>query len=478
MIRASHPRQDSGSGHRGSFASRWVRAVIGSSPTMRFRRHTRLPVDFASLGLLLSSCAVAPPLAAAPQTRPRDIAKYIPAAQGLYQALHEHPELSGQEHATAERLSKRLGALGFEVTAKVGGTGIVALFRNGPGKTLMMRTDLDALPVKEETGLAFASQCEAVGPEGVRVSVMHACGHDLHMAAWVATAEYLVDHQGLWSGTLMMVGQPAEETLSGARAMLADGLFERFPRPDVAFAIHVHDQLPVGQVGYTVGPYGASADSVDITVFGRGGHGAYPHATVDPVVIASRIVLALQTIVSRESDPQEPVVVSVGSIHGGTKHNVIPESVALQLTVRTYSPESRKRVLSSIERIASAEAQAAAAPRAPQVTVTAGTTVAVNDPEQTLRAVEAVRRVPELSQVIEIPPEMGSEDFAEYGQAGVPSVMLNLGVAEPTHYEASKAGGAPLPSIHSSLFVPSMPDALRLAILVETEVALELLGSR
>jgi amidohydrolase len=415
--------------------------------------------------------------APAPKSRltPSDVDSVMSRVDALYEQLHQSPELSNQEVQTAARLARELRALGFEAHEKVGGHGVVGVFRNGPGKTLLLRTDMDALPIAEATGAAFASRVRARDEAGNDVAVMHACGHDLHMAAWVGAAEYLVKHRKRWAGTLVMVAQPAEEKLSGARAMLKDGLLTRFPRPDVAFAIHVHDQLPVGTVGYTLGPFAASADSVDLVVHGRGGHGAYPQHTVDPIVIASRIVLGLQTIVSRENDPFDPAVISVGSFHGGTKHNAIPDDVKLELTVRTYRPATRKRILAAIERVAVAEANAAGAEAPPTLTVSEGTATAVSDPARTREVVDALRRLLPQQTFAELPPEMGSEDFSEYAAAGVPSVMLAIGVAAPDQVAAAKRGGAPLAPIHSSKFLPARPDSLRNAILVEVAAALTLL---
>jgi len=370
----------------------------------------------------------------------------------------------------------KLTELGIPFEAGIGGHGLVATptrghvqGRGGP------RADMDALPIAEDTGVPFASRAHAHDDSGDLVPVMHACGHDVHMAAWVGTADYLSKHLQTWSGTLVLVAQPAEEKLSGARAMLKSGLFTRFPRPDVAFAIHVHDQLAVGSVGYTPGPFAASADSVDLVVHGRGGHGAYPQHTIDPIVIASRIVLGLQTIVSRENDPFDPAVVSVGSFHGGTKHNAIPDSVKLQVTVRTYRPATRTRVLAAIARIANAEAAASGAETPPTITVSEGTATAVNDPERTKLVVASLRKALPAQTFVELPPEMGSEDFGEYASAGVPSVMLQVGVAPTEKVAALKHGGPPLSPIHSGKFLPARPDSLRNAILVETNAALTFL---
>lgn len=399
------------------------------------------------------------------------MAHALDGALVLYSQLHGQPELSGQEVHSAARMAASLRRFGFTVEEHVGGHGVVGVLRNGPGETLMIRTELDALPVLEETGSPHASSVRAVDEQGADVPVMHACGHDLHMAAWTATAELMARQRSEWKGTLMMVAQPAEETLSGARAMLADGLFSRFPKPDVAFAIHDHDQLPLGTVGYTLGPYAASADSIDLLVKGRGGHGAYPQATVDPIVIAARIVTALQTIASRESNPLDPVVVSVGSIHGGTRYNVIPDTVKLQLTIRTYGRLTRERVLAAVKRIAEAEATAAGAPSLPELRLSEGAAEAISDPERTRVAVQALARALPQTSFVELPREMGSEDFGEYARAGVPSVMLGLGVVEPRRYAAAKADDKALPALHSGAFLPWMPASLEMAVRVEPPTA-------
>jgi len=420
--------------------------------------------------------AATPAAGAALEAVAAPLESLYPELERTYQELHRTPELSSREQATARKMAERLRALGFEVTTGVGGTGVVGLLRNGTGPTVMLRTDLDALPVEEKTGLAFASRVVAKNEEGESVPVMHACGHDLHMTCWLGTATLLARAKDRWRGTLMMVGQPAEETGSGARRMLGDGLFTRFPRPDFAIAVHDNADLPAGQLSYTPGFALAAVDSVDITVFGVGGHGAYPHTTIDPVVIASRIVLSLQTIVSRENNPLDPAVVTVGSIHGGTKHNIIPDEVKLQLTVRSYKPEVREKILAAISRIARAEAEAAGAPRGPAVTVRDSTPATYNDPELTVRVAEALRRALGDASVHEQPPVMGAEDFSEYARAGVPSVLFWVGAVEPERFRGAAARGERLPSLHSSSFAPDPPRAIRTGVLAETATLLELLG--
>jgi hippurate hydrolase len=374
-------------------------------------------------------------------------------------------------------MAERLRRLGFEVATGVGGHGVVGVLRNGAGPTVMLRTDMDALPVEEKTGLPYASKVTARDGAGQVVPVMHACGHDVHMTGWVGAATLLARAKERWRGTLVMVGQPAEEKGLGARRMLEAGLFKRFPRPDFAVAIHDSPIISAGQVEYVPGYAFANVDSVDVVVHGKGGHGAAPHATVDPIVIAARMVLAWQTIVSREREPFEPVVVTVGSIHGGMTHNVIPDEVRLQLTVRTYAPQVRERVLGAIARVARAEAEAAGAPRPPSVTVSEeGTPSTYNEPELTRRLGAALGRVLGEGKVREGKPLMVGEDFGRYGLEGVKSTILLVGAVEPGRFEAAKASGEVLPSLHSSTFAPDRERTLRTAITTLTVSALELLG--
>jgi len=399
-----------------------------------------------------------------------------PELVAFYVDLHRNPELSLHEEKTAAKLAERLRRLGFEVTTGVGGTGVVGVLRNGAGPTVMLRTELDALPVEEKTGLPYASTVKARNDAGLEVPVMHACGHDVHMTVWVGTAARMVQARAGWHGTLVLIAQPAEEVVKGAKAMLADGLYSRFPKPDYVVALHDSPRVPAGKIGYTPGYLLASSDSVDVTIYGKGGHGAAPQTTVDPVVIAARTVLALQTIVSRENDPQEPAVVTVGSIHGGTKHNIIPDEVKLQLTVRTYSPGVRRHVLDAIARIARAEAAAAGAAREPAVAVVESTAATWNDPKLTERVVAALRRQLGAGNVVEARREMASEDFSEYGLAGVPAVMVRLGAADPEALAKATAAGVELPSLHSSLFAPDRDPTLRTGVAAETAMLLDLFG--
>ena len=400
-----------------------------------------------------------------------------PDLDKLYLDLHQNPELSFHEEKTMAKMAERLRALGFEVTTGIAKTGVVGILRNGKGPTVMLRTDLDALPVEEQTGLEYASKVTTTNDAGETVHVMHACGHDIHMTSWIGAATLLSRAKDRWRGTLMMVGQPAEEREGGASKMLADGLFSRFPKPDFAFAIHDSAEAPAGTVRYTSGDAFANVDSVDVTIYGKGGHGAYPHTTVDPIVIAARTVLTLQTIVGRENNPLDPAVVTVGSIHGGTKHNIIPDEVKLQLTVRSYKDDVRKKLLASIERIVKAEAVAAGAPKPPDVKVLSESTPALhNDPAVTKRIADALARGLGASRVSETPPVMGGEDFSQYGRAGVPATLVWVGAVEPKKYEAWKAGGPALPSLHNSGFAPDREPTIRTGVKTVTLAALELLG--
>jgi len=394
----------------------------------------------------------------------------------LYRDLHRNPELAFQEQRTAGVLAGRLTTLGYEVTRGVGRTGLVALLKNGAGPTVMLRTELDALPVAEKTGVPFASLATARNAAGQTVPVMHACGHDLHMSAWMGTATWMAAHRDQWRGTVMLVGQPAEESGGGAAEMLKDGLLTRFPRPDFAIGMHDDDTLPSGTIGYHAGYFRAQSTSPTITMFGRGGHGAMPYNTIDPVVMAARTVLALQTIVSRENNPMDPVVVTVGSIHGGTQGNVIPDEVTLELSVRTFSDEVRARVLASIERIVDAEAQAANAPRKPLVKVPAsGVNAVYNDPALTSRVAAALITAMGRDSVVEMPAKMTSEDFSEYGRAGVPSLLLHVGAVSAARLAEAKRTGIAVPAPHSPEWLPDFEPSLTGAVEAEITTQLALL---
>ncbi|HYL71157.1 MAG TPA: amidohydrolase [Candidatus Dormibacteraeota bacterium] len=399
----------------------------------------------------------------------------LPAARALYLDLHEHPELSGHETRTAAKLAAQLRGLGYEVTEHVGGTGVVALLRNGAGHTVLLRTELDALPVEEKTGLPYASKVRTKNDSGVDVFVGHMCGHDLHMGALAGTAEIMAHNRGSWHGTLVLIGQPAEETIGGAEGMLKDGLFTRFPRPDVVLALHVGNELPAGKVGVVSGVYSTNADSLRITIHGKGGHGSAPHTTVDPIVIAARTILALQTIAAREVKPGEMAVITVGYVHAGTKNNIIPDQAELGLTVRTYKPEVRKQVLAAITRIVNAEAAAAAAPRPPSIENYEAADAVYNDPALTQRMRTVLDQTLGRDAVVMSEPITASEDFSVYVEQGVPGFYMSLGGADPQKLAAAEAAGTRLPSNHSSLFAPDLDPSLRTAITAEVAMLRELL---
>jgi hippurate hydrolase len=398
--------------------------------------------------------------------------------EALYKHLHTHPELSLREVQTAARLAEELRALGFTVSEKVGTTGIVGVLKNGSGPTVLVRTDLDALPVIERTGLPYASKVRVRDKNDNEVGVMHACGHDMHMTCWVGTARILAAMKDRWSGTLVFIGQPAEEIGSGARLMLQDGLFQRFPKPDYCLALHCDARGPYSTIAYTEGLALANVDAVDILVKGKGGHGAAPHTTIDPVVLAARIVLDLQTLVSRETNPTDPAVVTVGSIHGGSKHNIIPSEVKLQLTVRSTKDTVRKHLLDGIKRLAEAAAAGAGAPP-PEVTVHPEefTPALHNDAALTRKTVTLFKDVLGADKVLERPPVMGGEDFSRYGKEGVPIFMFWLGTIAPERVAASeKEGAAPLPSLHSDLYHPVPEPSIKTGVLAMSMAVLNLLG--
>ena len=398
-------------------------------------------------------------------------------AYALYVDLHQHPELSGAETATAAKLAGQLRALGYTVTERIGGTGVVAVLRNGSGKTILLRTELDALPVEEATGLPFASKVHAKDPSGRDVAVGHMCGHDVHMSALVATASIMAQRKDAWHGTLVLIGQPAEETISGAEKMVKDGLFTRFPRPDALLALHVMNDLPAGQVGVVEGAYSSNADSLRITIYGKGGHGSAPHTTVDPIVIAARTVVSLQTIVAREVKPGEFAVVTVGYVNAGTKNNIIPDQAELGLTVRTHSGQVRTQILNAITRIANAEAQAGNAARAPLIERYEATDAVYNDPALTRRLHQSLATALGADHVVKGEPITASEDFSVFIEQGIPGFYLTLGGADPQKFAEARANGTSLPSNHSPLFAPDVDPALHTAINAEVAMLRDLLSN-
>ncbi len=391
----------------------------------------------------------------------------------LYRHFHAHPELSFMEKETAARLAKELRAVGAEVTEGVGGTGVVGILKNGSGKTVLLRTDLDALPVTEQTGLVYASQAK-VELDGVPTGVMHACGHDIHITNLIAAARWLSTHKDEWKGTLIFLGQPAEERGSGAKKMLDDGLFTRFPKPDYCLALHCDAELATGKVGVRGGYALANVDSVDVTLIGKGGHGAYPHATIDPIVMAAQLVLSLQTIVSREIKPIEPCVITVGSIHGGTKHNIIGNDCRLQITVRSYTDAVRQQLHDAIVRRAKAVAVGAGAPE-PKVVFSEGTPAMFNDEKLAVRLRGVFARQIGAANVDDPEPSMGGEDFSQYGRAGVPILMFRLGTIEPARLERMRRLGQTPPSLHSPLYYPDAEATLLTGVSATVAATQELL---
>jgi amidohydrolase len=451
-------------GEAGIFGQTYLQAV--AAPDM-----IRRPMTWKKVLLVLSVSVVT--WAQAPSSK--EVEAVYPDAHALYLDLHQNPELSSHETQTAAKLAARLRALGYEVTEHVGGTGIVAILKNGAGPTVMLRTELDALPVEEKTGLAYSSKVHTKDDAGHDVPVMHACGHDLHMASIVGAATVMAHSKATWHGTLMLIGQPAEETISGAKGMLDDGLLTRFPRPDVAVALHVENLLPAGTVGIVPGVYNTNADSLRITIYGKGGHGSAPQTAIDPIVIAARTILALQTIASREVKPGQMAVVTVGYIHAGTKNNIIPDEAELGLTVRTNKAEVRKQVLAAIARITKAEAEAAGAARAPAIEHYEGTDLVYNDPALAQRMKGTLEAALGRDNVVIEEPITGSEDFSYFVEQGIPGFYFSLGGADPDKFTEAKAAGTMLPSNHSSLFAPDVAPALRTGIAAEVAVLRELL---
>ncbi len=427
--------------------------------------------------------AATPTRNAAPVPVDNRIAAEMPSLMTLYRDLHAHPELSLQEKATAAKLAALVKPLGFAVTEGVGGTGVVAVMKNGAGPVLLIRADMDGLPVAEKTGLPFASTVHATTREGVESAVMHACGHDTHMAAWIGTARALAAMKDQWSGTLVMILQPAEEIGAGARAMIADGLFTRFPKPTNAIAFHDSASLEAGRIGYTPGYALANVDSVDLTVRGVGGHGAYPQTTKDPIVLASRIVTTLQTLVSREQEPQDPAVVTVGSFIGGATHNVVPTEAKLLITVRSYSDATRQHLLDGIARIAKGEAIAAGVPenRMPIMAIRKDYTAATyNTPEFADEIGALLRSHFGDARVEKVQASMGGEDFGQYYLAdkSIRSMIFWVGGVSPAKMAAAKAGKETLPSLHSAYWAPDAEAVVGTGARALTVAALDILKKR
>jgi len=434
--------------------------------------------------LLMSAAALALAAPAAAQTLGGEVEKQMPSLMAIYKDLHANPELSFMEVRSAGILAAEARKLGFKVTEKVGGTGIVAVMENGPGPVVLVRADMDGLPVTEQTGLPGASKIRVTTKEGVETGVMHACGHDTHMTAWVGVARLMAANKAKWSGTLVMIGQPAEERGAGARMMLADGLYTRFPKPQYALAFHDAAQFPAGKIGYTPGYALANVDSVDITVKGVGGHGAYPQTTKDPIVLASRIVGALQTLVSREISPLDSAVVTVGSFHAGAKHNIISDEAKLQLTVRSYSDEVRDHLLDGIARIAKGEAIAAGMPddKMPVVTVQKDeyTPATFNTPEFTEEMAAYLKTSFGEDRVVQMPPVMGGEDFSRFGREdkSIKSLIVWVGGVPQAEYDAAKKEGRTLPSLHSPFWAPDAPAVISTATEALTAMTMKLMAKK
>ena len=441
-----------------------------------------------SLLILLLSMWVAPLILA--QQTPQSLADAeLPSLLGIYKDIHTHPELSGYEERTAALVAKELRAAGCHVTEHLGkyenpklrAYGVVGVMKSGDGPTVLVRTDMDALPVEEETGLPYASKVVAKNDEGKDVHVMHACGHDTHIAAFIGTARSLGKLKDQWHGTILFVAQPAEEIGTGARALLKDGLYDRFGKPNFALGFHDKADVQAGHIGITEGYTSANVDSVDVTVRGVGGHGAYPHKTKDPVVLAAEMINAWQTIVSRENNPLDPIVITVGSIHGGTKRNIIPDEVQMQLTVRTYKKEVRDKALAAIDRIARQIAAAAGVPpdRAPVVTVRKDEVCPAmyNNPELTKRLVVVWKKSLGDENVEIVDPTMGGEDFSEYSlpDHSIPAVNFHFGAVDPGKIADYKKAGKELPSLHSSKFAPVPEPTIRIGVIGMTSAVLDLM---
>jgi len=439
--------------------------------------------------LALASALIASVAAAQSPALDSRIDQELSSLVSTYKTLHASPELSHHEDRTAALLARELRGFGYEVTEHVGkypkpewqGHGIVAVMKNGAGPTVLVRADMDALPVEEQTGLPYASHAHTKNDAGVDVGVMHACGHDIHVTSLIGTAKLLAAMKEQWHGTLVLIGQPSEETIDGARAMLVDGLYSRIPKPDYALALHDSSELQTGKISYTPGYALASSTAVEVTIRGRGAHGSRPEVSKDPIVLAAEFVMAIQTIVSRENSPFDPAVVTVGSIHGGTKGNIIPDDVHLQLTIRTYKEEVRRHILASLERIAKGVALAGGVPedRAPIVKAseTEVTPAMYNDPSLTAREAAALKKGLGAENVIEEPPVMGSEDFGQFGLEGhqIPTLMLRVGAIDAERIAASQKSGTPLPSLHSALFWPVPEPTIRTGVKAMTLAVLELM---
>src|ERR1700756_417754 len=439
--------------------------------------------------LALASVVTASSAAAQNPAIDAKVDQELPSLVSTYKALHAAPELSHHEDKTAALLAQGLRGLGYDVTEHVGkypnpqwqGHGIVGVMRNGAGPTVLVRSDMDALPVEEQTGLPYASHVHTKNDAGVDVGVMHACGHDIHVTSLIGTAKLLASMKDQWHGTLVLIGQPSEEMIDGAKSMLADGLYSRIPKPDYALALHDASEIETGKIGHTPRYPLASSPGVEVIIRGRGAHGSRPEASKDPIVLAAEFIMAIQTIVSRENSPFDPAVVTVGSIHGGTKGNIIPDDVHLQLTIRTYKDEVRQHILASLDRIARGIALAGGVPedRAPIVKAneTEVTPAMYNDPSLTEREVAALKRGLGADNLVEKPAVMGSEDFGQFGLEGhkIPTFMFMVGAIDTDRIATSQKTGVPLPSLHSALFWPVPEPTIRTGVRAMSVAVLELM---
>jgi len=453
-----------------------------TSTTPRTVSRWRATLVLATVGALAGSPALPEDQPQPPKTLLQSLAVEVvkrtaveyDELETLYKYLHANPELALLEEKTAARLALELEHCGFKVSRKIGGHGVVGVFRNGKGPTILVRTDMDGLPVTEKTNLPYASKVRTRDLDGQEVGVMHACGHDINMSCWVGAARVLTSLKERWRGTLLFVGQPAEEIGAGARMMIEAGLFKTFPRPDYALALHCDAMRPAGSVAYTDGYALANVDRVDLTVRGKAGHGAHPHTAIDPVVLAARIILDLQTLVSRETDPTEPAVVTVGSIHGGSKHNIIPAEVKLQITVRSTTDSMRKHLLFGIKRKAEAAAKGAGAPPpVVQFDLADFTPALRNDTKLVRKTVTVFREVLGADKVLERQMVMGGEDFARFGREGMPIFIFFLGTQSPERIAEAKA--RPLPSLHSDQYCPAPEPTIKTGVLAMSTAVLNLL---
>jgi len=428
-----------------------------------------------TLVVALPGLAQAADLASARAAIGRSLDAQYSRIDALYKDIHAHPELGFQEQRTAAKLAAELKALGFEVTEGVGRTGIVGLYRNGPGPTVMVRTELDALPLEEKTGLAYASKAKQT-LRGVETPVMHACGHDIHMAAWTAVAKIMLDLKEQWSGTLMFVGQPAEEGGGGARRMVADGLFSRFPKPDYGFALHV-GPYPFGYVSYKPGVINSTADGLEITFIGKGGHGSRPHTTIDPVMMAANFIVSVQSVTSREKDAAKFGVVTIGSVQAGNAGNVIPDSATVRGTIRSYDNETRTRMLAGVDRTARAVAMMAGAPE-PEIKLSEGAKAVINDDALSARSGAVLKAAFGDKARLMAEPGSASEDYSEFVIAGVPSFYFGIGGLDPKAWSEAMAARKPVPGNHSPEFAPVPEPSIRTGAEAMSLVLLDVLQKK